>query len=812
MSTRSSTILSRYERAAKVWEGQFTNKGFMNDMVISHWIEDSESFFYVRQTKKGREFRLVNALEATNVCAFDHQALASSLSSQLERVFDAENLSDLEDVTMSVNPLKVHFKTANKYWIFDSKAAACVEVDPPQEFVIKDGYDPSMGFEVRYTQKGLESPDGNKALFTRDYNLWICDLATGIEEVLTTDGTEDNNYAFYIGSAIDPALQAVWSPDSTRIMTLQFDSRNMEGRPSIHYVPDDGSLAPKMDFVKGMAYPGDEVIESDRLLIIDVASKKQVSIDYEQIPMSPYGFSFFSSLSRQYGWWSSDGTKAYFVATTRGCRRARLVELSPDTGAIRILHEETSDTFVRLANFCDENPLFVPLLQTDECLWFSERSGYGHLYLYDLKTGAMKQQVTSGDWLVRDVIDYCSERRELILQTMGRDKKISPYYKDICKVNIDTGELTELITGDCDHYIHQKYDVASFRCAIFGALGYRGFNGSSPKGDYIVLTRSRIDTVPESIVIDRNGREILSLETCDISNLPDDWSWPIPVKTRAADGQTDIYGAVFLPPDYSDEKSYPVIDYSASTTTLMNTPVGAFGNSHCVHSTHYLAPIAWASLGFVVVTLEGRGTAGRNKAFSDHLWSDPVGANDLNDRVAGIRQLATTYSGMDVERVGIVGPEADTNIIFAQIDHSDFYKASVICFFFDPRLGYPMHTEAFGGVPIPGEKMSDVRHAEDCVSSLKGKLLLIDGLRNTFGATFRLTDALEKANKSFDMVPITRGIQDPTGYIKKRSWDYMVENLLGEEPPKNFVLRTGMELVHDKLLGDIEKRKAENIG
>ena len=803
------TILNRYERAAKVFEGQFTNKGFRNDMVIAHWIEDSESFFYVRQTKNGREFRLVNAQKATNVCAFDHQALASSLSSLLECVFDADNLSDLEDVTMSVNPLQVHFKAAEKYWTFDSKAAACIEVEAPQEFVVFDGYDPRMGFEAKYTQAGLVSPDGKKALFTRNYNLWVCDLATGIEEALTTDGIEDNAYTFSLGSGLDPAVQAVWSPDSSRVFTLQFDSRNVGGRPTIHYVPDDGSLVPKINLVKGAAYPGDEILETNRLLIIEVASKKQLPADYEQIPVNPYGLSFFGSLSRQWGWWSGDGNKAYFVATTRGSRKARLVELNPNTGHVRILHEETSDTFVRLANFCDENPLFMPLPQTDECLWFSERSGYGHLYLFDLKTGEMKHQVTSGDWLVRDMIDYCPERRELMIQTMGRDKTISPYYKDICKVNIDTGELTEVIEGNCDHYIHQRYDVASLRCAVLGGAGYRGFNGSSPKGDYIVLTRSRVDTVPESILIDRNGREILSLETCDITDLPEDWNWPTPVKIQAADGETEIYGTVFFPPGYTNDQSYPVIDCSGSTIHLMSGPVGAFGNSHCVHSQHYLVPIAWASLGFVVVALEGRGTSGRHKAFSDHYWGDPAGSNDLNDRVAGIKQLATMYPGMDLDRVGILGPEGDTNIIFALTDHSDFYKASVISFFIDPRLGSPVYSETFEGVPIPGEKESNVRHAVDCVSSLKGKLLLIDGLRNAFGATFRLTDALEKANKSFDMLISTRGIQDPTGHIIKHSWDYMIEHLLGEKPPEEFVLRTGMELMHDKILADIGKRKSD---
>lgn len=805
----TTDISARYQHAAKIMQFQGTNDGFRNDMVIAHWIERSDCFFYLRQTEAGVEFRLVSAGEATNDLAFDHEALAGALSALSGEYFDAEDLSALQDVTMTLNPVQVRFKASRRYWAFDVEAKVCGEVDAPHEYVIQEGYDPTMGYEIKHTQRGLVSPDGKKALFTRDCNLWICHLETGAEEALTTDGEEDYRYAVFGAPLLDSLVQASWSPDSRRVFTYQFDARDLRDRPTIHYVPDDGSLAPKVYLQKGLAYPGDEIIETQRMVIIDVDKKKTIDVDFEQIPLSPFGYGMFTNYSRQYGWWSKDGSKAYFVALTRGCRKVRLVEVEPQTGATRNLHEEASDTFVRLMPFVDGNPCFVPMPDSGECLWYSERSGYGHLYLYDLKTGELKREITAGDWHVRDVVHYCPKRREIILQTMGRTDGISPYYKDICKINIDTGVLTELATGDRDHYLHQPYDIASFRCATFFNAGYRGFSGSSPEGDYFVFTRSRVDTIPESVLIDRDGNEILVIETCDVSDLPDKWNWPIPVKTISADGESDIYGAVFLPPDYDPRKRYPVIDYSGSCRLIMHTPVGAFGNSHCVHSNYFLYPIAWASLGFVVVTLEGRGTAGRSKAFSDYKWGDPRAANDLSDRVEGIKQLSKTYSGMDLQRVGIVGPEADTNVIFGLIDHSDFYKVCVLNFFSDPRIGIPLFAETYEGVPIPGEEAQDVEHAEDCVEVLKGKLLLIDGMRNGLGGTFRLVDALEKAGKPFEMVTYTRAMQDPNGTTVKRSWDYMIEHLLDEEPQKQFVLRTAIEVLHDKLAAEARKNRAE---
>lgn len=795
---QSIYMLDRYKRGQLMMDGQFGEKGAKNDMVIAHWIGESDCFFYLKQTQVGTEFRLVDIKAKTNELAFDHVALASALSAAIDKNLDPENLGVLTDVTMQVNPRIVAFKINDMHWVYTEASKCCEKVEPPQEFLIRESYDPSFGRTMRYTQPGLISPDGKKALFTREHNLWVCDLATGKDEALTTGGTEDNAYGAVLMPVFDPLVQAVWSPDSQRILTLQYNTSGFEARPTIHYVPDDGSLKPQSMPVP-FSFPGDKQVMRNRLLVIDVKNRIQVNIDYPEIPFSVFGFAFLGSVSRQYGWWSADSKRVCFVAPSRGMRKVEVVEADPANGKTRVLFEETSDTFVRLAPGLDTNPVFLPLTERDEFLWYSERSGFGHLYLYDLNTGSLKRQITNGDWMVSDIIDYCPQRREVILQTMGRDPAISPYYKDLIKLHLDTGEITELAVGNLDHYLHQQYDMASVRCAtMVGGMGYRGFNGSSPNGSYFVLTRSRIDTVPESVVIDREGNEFL-FQTCDISGLVDDWRWPIPVKVKSDDGKTDIYGAVFLPPDYDESKQYPVIDYSGSYRCVMHTPVGAFGNSHCIHYLYYIAPMAWASLGFVVVTLEGRGTAGRHRDFSDYGYGEPAAANDLNDRIAGIKQLAQTYKGMDLNRVGIYGPEGDTNVIFSLIDHHDFYKVAVICFFADPRLGDPLLSETYNGVPIPGEPPREARYAEDCVASLKGKLLLVEGLQNPGAAsTFRLTHALEKANKSFDMFTSTKSIQDPSGYIIKRCWDYFVEHLMGEEPPKDFRLRAAIDSFHEK--------------
>ena len=300
--------------------------------------------------------------------------------------------------------------------------------------------------------------------------------------------------------------------------------------------------------------------------------------------------------------------------------------------------------------------------------------------------------------------------------------------------------------------------------------------------------------MPVSVLVDRDGREILTLETADVSGLPDDWQWPEAVKLKAADNETDIYGVVFRPPGFSPEKSYPVVDFISSMRHICCHPQGSFINTPYMGSL-YIFAAALATLGFIVVTITGRGTPNRNKAFYTHHYGDHAFTSDFSDRIAGIRQLAERYPYMDLERVGISANENTChNAIYGPLLHSDFYKVTVIHCLPDPRWWESALSEA---QEITMSETAPLRTAypEDCVEAFSGKLLLILGLGH--GAlqapTMRLVEALKNSNKDFDMLCIPNMHHAVSSYTQRREWDYLVTHLQGGEPPEQYKLTRGQD-------------------
>lgn len=500
-------------------------------------------------------------------------------------------------------------------------------------------------------------------------------------------------------------------------------------------------------------------------------------------------------------WWSTDSRRVYFVDVGRGAKAVRVVELDSHTGRTRDLFEETSDTFVRLAySTLNEFPLFVPLPESDELIWFSERTGCGHLYLFDLIAGELRHPITEGDWLVRDVLHYDAHLRELLIQTAGRDKAVSPYYRDICKVNIDNGCLTPLVEGNFDFFTHFP---ESFNVMVYHLTAHRNTNISSvsPCGQYIIATRSRVDMVPVSMLLDREGNEMISLEMADITSLPADWQWPEPVKLKAADQVTDIYGVVFRPPGFTPDQSYPVVDFSCGIRNHSCVPHGSFANSH-VFGMFYLWGAALAALGFIVVAVEGRGTPHRDKAFFEHNYGSPASDGEVADRIAAIQQLAELYPYMDLDRVGISSGDNVGSAVYGMLNYPDFYKVAVVNCFTDPRFHFAAVGESFEGIPFEEQAGPQVTYAEDLVESLKGKLLLVHGMLDplTPTSTFRLVNALQNANKDFDMLCLPQIGHDVPAYAMRRNWDYLVTHLLNAEPPHEFFLTVGQEIARDSMV------------
>lgn len=773
----NSDMQIRYERAQSLVQGIWTKKISLNSTVFPVWIGESDCFYYSRDIRVssgsvGKEYRLVNAKAATNEMAFDHQALAKALSSTSKQTVDAYNLpfNNLEiklDASTSIKT--VYFDAFDKRWLYEIESTDCREI------------------EILPGNTEVTSPDGKSAIFVRDYNLWVRELNSGDERALTEDGEPDYVYGA-VGSAwgeeISAGLQVRWSPDSKRIFTVQRDTRQVKTIPIVHHVPKDGGLRPTVEFRK-TAYPGDEHVEELRLLVIEVGSEicKHQPANYRQIPVIRNTHGYFDA---KLGWWAKDSRRAYFVDMARDYKQVQVVEFDTHTGATKVLFEEISDTHLSLMHNSDELPALIPLPESDELIWFSERSGWAHLYLYSLETGQLKKSITSGNWLVRNIVSFDSTRRELLVQTAGRVADRDPYYRDLVRINIDSGELVDVIAGDYETIVVAPTELLT---SMAGGIGlYHGkVNGISLTGNFVVATRSRADTVPVSLLVDRDGREVLELEIADLSALPEGWQWPEPVKLKAADGHTDIYGLVYRPSDFSADKSYPILSHCFSTPELSWVPKGSFTNDKWV-AWPYLDAAALAELGFIVVQIDGSGTPFREKTFFDESYGCVGTVSKLEDHVSGIEQLAARYPYMDLKRVGMIAPFGGPGPLQGLLQFSDICKVAVCNIVHDSRLiPSTLWGDKFDGISGPN---SDYQYPEEIIDQLRGKLLLMGGMLDDAvpASIFRLVEALQKNHKDFDLMLLPNLGHWASNYLIRQSWDYLVKHLLEVDPPKEFPL------------------------
>ncbi|MDB4077540.1 S9 family peptidase [Porticoccaceae bacterium] len=778
-ATVDQTDQSHYLRAQSILKGLRTQGLVCNDQLVPHWIGEGDSFWYQRHLEPaspayipGTDYRLVDIRQLSNEPAFDHQALANSLQAAIKQPVDAHHLP-IEIIDLQLSPWQLRFRAFDQHWQFDAETQCCQAVIAGSD----DASDPDR----------LPSPDNRYRIFNRDHNLWSAEVSTGEERALTQDGEQQNCYAKKISASgvFMPGLDAQWSPNSQRVLTLQRDTRRVKTCPMVDHRPLD-QRRPTVKETR-IAFAGDAEVERYRLLSIEIASGRISAIDLAPLVAGADDYGFFTTSRR--GWWAKDSRRAYsLVYKDTGYQQLSVVEIDTDTGATRTLIEESADNYVNLQAEYVNPPLHHYLPQSDELIWWSERSGWGHLYLYDLNSGYCKGAITEGQWQVRNILHIDPLRRELLIQTAGRTPGRNPYYRDLCRVNIDSGELHTLVSSDHDY-------------AVYNEAGLDGECHSLPEGsEVIVVTRSRADQVPVSLLLDRDGQCLMTLETADISGLPPGWHWPEPVKVPAAgcdaQGQTvELYGTLFRPSHFCDQQRYPVINMIVGGPWLCAVPHGSFHNSRGYAERHYFQAAALAELGFMVVILDTRGTPLRHKGFqtSSYGWL-PSGANSADYRAALV-QLAERYPQMDLGRVGVYSPSGYPGGIYNLLENPDFYSVGVINSMMDTRLMSRTgeHIDKYQG---PNPPDTSKRYPEQLAEQWHGKLLIIQMLSGwscgayTPAGALRVVDALQKANKPVDMIvrPNDRAGFLMTSYEQRRSWDYFVKHLQGVEPPREFKL------------------------
>jgi len=714
--------------------------------VRPSWLS-GDRFWYRNSIPDGAEFVLVDPARRTRARAFDHERLAAALSRAADTAYGAFGLP-FTQIEFSTDGRSIAFDARGRRWSCDVQGAQCTG-------------GPGRADEAR--RNAVVSPDGRRAAFVRDDNLWVRDLTSGAEKQLTTDGVRDFGYATNNAGWVKSDMPVVvWSPDSRKIATFQHDGR----AAGEMYLVETRVGHPVLQQWK-YPLPGDSAIFTIHRVIIDVDAGTVVRL---RMPPDQHRSSLCDHIVCGGRWvdveWSPDATQLFFLSTSRDHKQERLRVADAATGAVRDIMEETVETFFESGNGAVN---WRALPASNEILWFSQRDDWGHLYLYDLTTGQLKHQITRGAWNVLQVLRIDERTRTIYFTGAGREPG-DPYFRKLYSVRMDGSRLTLLTPEDANH------DVTW-----------------SPSARFFVDSYSRPDVPPVTVLRDLSGRTVLTLERADISRLlATGWTPPMPFSVKARDGQTDLYGLMYRPTAFDSTRKYPIINHHYPGP--QSGSVGSRSFSAARDNR------ALAELGFVVIQLDGMGTPMRSKSFHAAYYGN-MGDNGLPDQITGMQQLAERHSWIDIERAGIYGHSGGGfSSADAILRYPEFFKVAVSqAGNHDNRNYEDDWAEKWQGLL---ERLSDSTTNYDnqanqlLARNLRGKLLIAHGTMDDnvpYYSTLLVVNELIRHNKDFDFIlfPNRRHGFGNEPYMVRRRWDYFVTHLMGAEPPREYQMRAG---------------------
>jgi dipeptidyl aminopeptidase/acylaminoacyl peptidase len=693
----------------------------------ANWIEKTSRFWYRKSVNGGNEFVLVDAATATKKPAFDHEKLAVSLSEASGEKYTAVKLP-FNTLTFIDNELAVEFEIGDTKWKCGLSDYVCKKSGQVNRRERGPGI---PGPRYPLPESPIASPDGKWELVLNNFNVYIRAKGQKSLSPLSFDGSEGNYYTFYQGS---------WSPDSKKVVAYRVRLGYSRKIQYVESSPID-QLQPKYSIID-YAKPGD-ALDQPQPVLFDLESKKQFIVDNQLFP-NPY------NLTRPE--WRKDNRAFTFEYNQRGHEIYRVIEVDAISGKPRVVISEEPKTF-----FCYSGKRYrFDIKDGKEVVWMSERDGWNHLYLYDGASGAVKSQITRGNWVVRGVEKVDEEKRQIYFRASGMYPGKDPYFVHYYRINLDGSGLTTLTDAEANHTL-------SF----------------SPDMKYYVDTWSRVD-LPHISELHRTADKSLvtELERADIQELlKAGWRAPEVFTSMARDGKTDIWGVIYRPSNFDAAKKYPVIEniYAGPQDSFVPKSFSAYNPMQ-----------AMAELGFIVVQVDGMGTSNRSKAFHDVCWKN-LGDAGFPDRILWHKAIAAKYPYYDITRVGIFGTSAGgQNSLGGLLFHPEFYKVCVSsCGCHDNRMDKIWWNEQWMGWPL-GPQYAASSNVDNAYK-LQGKLLLYVGEMDANvdpASTMQVVNALIKANKNFDLLVLPGAGHTNGGiYGDRKRYDFFVHHLLGVEPP-----------------------------
>lgn len=774
-----SDMHERYAAAEKLLMPVVAGK-LRNTAPVLRWIGQGRECWYQRSTDAGHEWVVVDADSGARRPAFDHPRLAALLAPLDAKVGAAK----LPIVVTRVNAESVEFSHARRRYRLPRDGSGLIDLG-----------------EAGAAQGPSRSPDGRWALSQRDGNLWLAQ-GDGEPQQITSDGSPDDGYAIYHGnykaghvirSRVDANGQPagiVWSPDSSKLIVWRIDQRHVAPYPLLETAPNDGSFRPKVHLPR-LPLTG-EAPPTIRWFCLHVATRELVPL---QLPDDQLHLHQDWEAVRRW-MWSPDYARAWAVMFGAHQKAAYLLDVDLRSGASRVVLSEKGEPRVEL-NTTSYSQVAVDVIgDMEQIIWYSHRSGWGHLYRYDARSGALLNAVTQGEWLVRDLIDVDARRGRILFTASGREGG-NPYLRSLYAVNFDGSGLRRLTPAGVDADINPGLSAISKTTEFNRQL--------SPDGEYLAYTRSSVTQPPRTVVVRLSDGAETSIEEADVSALlASGYVPPEEFMTLAADGQTEIHGLLYRPHVLPADGKAPLMVGQYASPLMAACPrsyVGAVAGAGLL-----VSPAAHAALGCAVIVLDARGTTGRSRAFAT-AGQGKLHLIGMDDYVAAIRQLGERHAWIDTGRVGISGGSyGGYATIRAMIEFPDIFTVGVAG---APLVSvhhmYPdYHWTGWHGVPDYGdgavERPADTARPLNYVNMdatlqvdrLRGHLLLIAGELDEncpLGPIMQLYAAAVEADAAVELMVLpdrNHYTLGRTRYSFRKVMDYFCRHLLKQPPPERF--------------------------
>src|SRR3989475_2222868 len=557
------------------------------------------------------------------------------------------------------------------------------------------------------------SPDGRNVSFVRDHNLWLVNLADGKERAVTQGGTEEirkGELDWVYPEELDIKTAYWWSPDSSAIAYLEMDERKVSQYPLVDFSSPSGEAEMERYPTAGGSNPIVRVfvasLSGGEPRAMDIGTETDIYIPRVN--------------------WLTDSKHLAIQRLNRTQTALDLLIADAATGKTRTVLTENDPNWINISDdlyFLKDGKRF---------LWSSERSGYRHLYLFDLE-GKQLAQLTKGEWEV-SAVDAVDEANGLVYFSATEK---SPLERHLYRVALDGSGFARLSKDEGTHAAVLAPHAAAFYDTYSNAA-------APPRQDLYRSDGSRIGTINENKIAELGDYHLSPMEY-------------LTVKSR--DG-VELNASIIKPPDFYPQKKYPVLVYTYGGPRAQVVRNGWGGSNFLWHQL-------MAQKGYIIFSLDNRGSGGRGHAFETPLHFR-LGAQELSDQRDGVQYLKS-LPFIDANRIGIWGWSYGGHMtLHAMFEAGDDFKVG---FAGGPvthwRYYDSIYTERYLGLPQKNGKGDQDSSPVEYAGQLKGKLLIAHGTGDDnvhFANTLAVINDLIEAGKYVEVLAFPgrgHGVGDP---------------------------------------------------